>query len=117
MSLRTFYRLINSSSDIVVRCPVCFESMTFGHFYHQHALKDHSLKNRKECIFCMGLNLGLMRRLKRENVKHVVECLKDFFCGSYERMTDPGLQLMLEGVACECKWHHLDAPRHDRIKT
>ncbi|GFU08548.1 uncharacterized protein TNCV_1272561 [Trichonephila clavipes] len=55
MSIKTLYKVINSSSDIVVRCPICFESMTFGHYYHQHALQEHFLKHRKECVFCMGL--------------------------------------------------------------
>ncbi|GFX29699.1 uncharacterized protein TNCV_2750331 [Trichonephila clavipes] len=79
MSLRTLYAYISSSKDVVTRCPVCFESMTFGHYYHQHALKEHSLKNRKECVFCMGLkSWPYEQRMKRENVKHVVECLKSF---------------------------------------
>ncbi|GFY48928.1 hypothetical protein TNIN_205841 [Trichonephila inaurata madagascariensis] len=79
MSLKTLYRLIDSSKDVVVRCPLCFESMTFGHYYHQHALKEHSLKNRKECVFCMGLKSWPHgQRMKPENVTHVLACLKDF---------------------------------------
>ncbi|GFV62627.1 hypothetical protein TNCV_2528521 [Trichonephila clavipes] len=79
MSLRTLYAYISSSKDVVVRCPLCFESMTFGHYYHQHALQEHFLKHRKECVFCMGLKSWPHgQRMKRENVKHVVECLKGF---------------------------------------
>ncbi|GFV98917.1 hypothetical protein TNCV_200621 [Trichonephila clavipes] len=47
MSLRTLYAYISSSKDVVVRCPLCFESMTFGHYYHKHALQEHFLKNRR----------------------------------------------------------------------
>ncbi|GFX43033.1 hypothetical protein TNCV_2710781 [Trichonephila clavipes] len=79
MSIKKLYKLIDSSSDIVVCCPLCFESMTFGHYYHQHALQEHFLKHRKECVFCMGLKSWPHgQRMKRENAKHVVECLKDF---------------------------------------
>ncbi|GFU08766.1 hypothetical protein TNCV_991161 [Trichonephila clavipes] len=53
--------------------------MTFGHYYHKHALHEHFLKNRKECVFCMGLKSWHHgQRMKRENVKHVLECLKNF---------------------------------------
>ncbi|GFX33194.1 uncharacterized protein TNCV_2353631 [Trichonephila clavipes] len=104
MSLRTFYRLIDSSSDIVVRCPLCFESMTFGHYYHQHALQEHFLKHRKECVFCMGLKSWPHgQKMKRENVQHVVECLKGFVARRKEDDRPPDYDLF-EGVTCECKY-------------
>ncbi|GFU49262.1 hypothetical protein TNCV_2610221 [Trichonephila clavipes] len=75
MSINTLYTYISSSKDVVVRCPLCSKSMTFEHYYHQHSLKEHSLKNRKECVFCMGLiSWPHGQRMKRENVQHVFEC-------------------------------------------
>ncbi|GFX06623.1 uncharacterized protein TNCV_382191 [Trichonephila clavipes] len=103
MSLKTFYRLIDSSSDIVVRCPLCFESMTFGHYYHQHALKEHSLKNRKECVFCMELKSWPHgQRMKRENVKHVVECLKSFVSPQNNASTVKNYEDLEEEI-CDCQ--------------
>ncbi|GFU03488.1 hypothetical protein TNCV_2257171 [Trichonephila clavipes] len=104
MSLRTLYTYISSSKDVVVRCPICFESMTFGHYYHKHALQEHFLKNRKECVFCMGFKSWPHgQRMKGENVKHVVECMKDFVARSKEDDRSPYYDLF-EGVPCECKY-------------
>ncbi|GFX70890.1 uncharacterized protein TNCV_1688731 [Trichonephila clavipes] len=103
MSNKTLYRLIDSSSDIVVCCPVCFESMTFRHYYHQNALQEQFLKNRKECVFCMGLKSWPHgQRMKRENVQHILECLKGFVART-KRMTTPAYE-SFEGVTCECKY-------------
>ncbi|GFY61710.1 uncharacterized protein TNIN_226161 [Trichonephila inaurata madagascariensis] len=117
MSIKALYKLIDSSSDIVVRCPLCFESMTFGHYYHQHALKEHSLKNRKECVFCMGLKSWPHgQKMKSENVKHVVECLKGFVAQRKGDDRPPDYDYF-EGVTCDCKYF-ISMPHymHDRCK-
>ncbi|GFT53958.1 hypothetical protein TNCV_2442281 [Trichonephila clavipes] len=104
MSLRTLYTYISSSKDVIVRCPLCFESMTFGHYYHKHALQEHFLKHRKECVSCMGLKSWPHgQRMKRENVKHVVECLKGFVAQRKEDDHPPDYD-SFEGVTCECKY-------------
>ncbi|GFX86628.1 uncharacterized protein TNCV_1994901 [Trichonephila clavipes] len=104
MSLRTLYAYISSSKDVVVRCPLCFESMTFGHYYHQHTLQENFLKHRKECVFCMGLKSWPHgQRMKRENVQHVVECLKGFVARRKEDDRPPDYDLF-EGVSSECKY-------------
>ncbi|GFU04406.1 hypothetical protein TNCV_96021 [Trichonephila clavipes] len=103
MSLRTLYTYISSSKDVVVRCPLCFESMTFGHYYHQHALKEHSLKNRKECVFCMGLKSWPHgQRMKRENVQHVFECLKSFVKPQNNASTMKNYEDLDEAI-CDCQ--------------
>ncbi|GFS59695.1 uncharacterized protein TNCV_1795691 [Trichonephila clavipes] len=103
MSLKTLYRLIDSSKDVVVRCPLCSKSMTFGHYYHQHAMQEHSLKNRKECVFCMGLQSWPHgERLKRENVKHVVECLKSFVKPQNNASTMKNCEDLDEAI-CDCQ--------------
>ncbi|GFT15590.1 uncharacterized protein TNCV_4985401 [Trichonephila clavipes] len=103
MFIKTLYTYINSSKNIVVRCPICFESMTFGHYYHKHALKEHSLKNRKECVFCMGFkSWPHEQRMKRENVKHVVECLKSFVNPKNKASTVKNYEGLDEEI-CDCQ--------------
>ncbi|GFS69004.1 hypothetical protein TNCV_4570151 [Trichonephila clavipes] len=100
MSIKTLYKVIDSSSDIVIRCALCFESMTFGHYYHKHALQEHFLKNRKECVFCMGLKSWPHgQKMKRENVRHVLECLKGFVARRKEDDRLPDYDLF-KGVTC-----------------
>ncbi|GFY56117.1 uncharacterized protein TNIN_277681 [Trichonephila inaurata madagascariensis] len=114
MCIKALYKLIDSSSDIVVRCPLCFESMTFGHYYHQHALKEHSLKNPKECVFCMGFKSWPHgQKMKRENVKPVVECLKGFVAQRKGDDRPPDYDYF-EGVTCD----FISMPHymHDRCK-
>ncbi|GFW46573.1 uncharacterized protein TNCV_1936431 [Trichonephila clavipes] len=117
MSIKTLYRLIHSSLDIVVCCPVCFESMTFRHYYPQHALQEHFLKNRKECVFCMGLKSWIHGQImNRENKKYVVECLKDFVSRRKEEDGPPDYD-SFEGVTCECKYFiSLPHSMYDRSK-
>ncbi|GFW95402.1 uncharacterized protein TNCV_2971241 [Trichonephila clavipes] len=117
MFIKTLYRLIDSSSDIVVCCPLCFESMTFRQYYHQHALQEHFFKNRKECVFCMGLkSWSHGQRMKYENVNHVVDYLKDFVARRKEDDRPPDYD-SFEGVTCECKYFiSLPHSMHDHSK-
>ncbi|GFT15542.1 hypothetical protein TNCV_3265401 [Trichonephila clavipes] len=104
MSFKMLYRLIDSSSDIVVHCPLCFESMTFRQYYHQHTLQEHFLKNRKGCVFCMGLKSWPHgQRMKSETMKHVVECMKEFVTRRKDDGRLPDYD-SFEGVTCECKY-------------
>ncbi|GFV01880.1 uncharacterized protein TNCV_4978321 [Trichonephila clavipes] len=103
MSIKTLYKVIDSSSHIVVRCPICFELMTFGHYLHKHALQEYSLKNRQECVFCMGLKSWPHgQRMKRENVKHVVECLKSFVNPQNNASTVKNYEDLEEEI-CDCQ--------------
>ncbi|GFW90547.1 hypothetical protein TNCV_565851 [Trichonephila clavipes] len=78
--------------------------MTFGHYYHKHALQEHFLKNRKECVFCMGLKSWPHgQRMNRTNVKHVLECLKDFVARRKDDDRLPDYD-SFEGVTYECKY-------------
>ncbi|GFT36443.1 uncharacterized protein TNCV_2990781 [Trichonephila clavipes] len=117
MSIKKLYKLIDLSSDIVVCCALCFESMTFGHYYHQHALQEHFLKNRKECVFCMGLKSWPHgQKMKRENVQSVLECLKGFVALRKEDDQLPDYD-SFEGVTCECKYFvSMPHSMHDRSK-
>ncbi|GFW94128.1 uncharacterized protein TNCV_1978681 [Trichonephila clavipes] len=94
-----------------------FESMTFRHYYHQHALQEHFLKNPKECVFCMGLKSWPHgQKMKRENVQHVLECLKGFVAQMKEDDRLPDYD-SFEGVTCECKYFiSLPHSMHDRRK-
>ncbi|GFT37978.1 hypothetical protein NPIL_611631 [Nephila pilipes] len=79
MSARTLYNHLKSSADIPIRCPICSERMTVNHFYQRHALENHRLQFRKQCVFCKGLKSWAHGEKNRpDNVKHVVECLKRF---------------------------------------
>ncbi|GFU53052.1 hypothetical protein NPIL_264541 [Nephila pilipes] len=79
MSARTLYNHLKSSADIPIRCPLCSERMTVNHFYQRHALENHRLQFRKQCVFCKGLKSWAHGEKNcPDNVKHVVECLKRF---------------------------------------
>ncbi|GFU16354.1 hypothetical protein NPIL_266141 [Nephila pilipes] len=79
MSARTLYNHLKSSADIPIRCPICSERMTVNHFYHHHALENHRLQTRKQCLFCKGeARWAHGEKNRPANVKHVVECLKRF---------------------------------------
>ncbi|GFT05703.1 hypothetical protein NPIL_531111 [Nephila pilipes] len=79
MSARTLYNHLKLASDIPIRCPLCNEHMTVHHFYHHHALENHRLQSRKQCLFCKGeARWAHGEKNRPANVKHVVECLKRF---------------------------------------
>ncbi|GFT29280.1 hypothetical protein NPIL_225411 [Nephila pilipes] len=79
MSVKTLYRHLKLASDIPIRCPLCNEPMTVHHFYHHHALENHRLQSRKQCLFCKGeARWAYGEKNRPDNVKHVVECLKRF---------------------------------------
>ncbi|GFT04540.1 hypothetical protein NPIL_423131 [Nephila pilipes] len=79
MSVKTLYRHLKLASDIPIRCPLCNEPMTVNHFYHHHALENHRLQSRKQCLFCKGeARWAYGEKNRPDNVKHVVECLKRF---------------------------------------
>ncbi|GFS35467.1 hypothetical protein NPIL_688421 [Nephila pilipes] len=79
MSARTLYNHLKLASDIPIRCPLCNEPMTVNHFYHHHALENHRLQSRKQCLFCKGeARWAHGEKNRPANVKHVVECLKRF---------------------------------------
>ncbi|GFS76673.1 hypothetical protein NPIL_340651 [Nephila pilipes] len=79
MSVKTLYRHLKLASDIPIQCPICSERMTVNHFYHHHALENHRLQSRKQCLFCKGeARWAHGEKNRPANVKHVVECLKRF---------------------------------------
>ncbi|GFU08242.1 hypothetical protein NPIL_627911, partial [Nephila pilipes] len=79
MSVKTLYRHLKLASDIPIRCPLCNEPMTVHRFYHHHALENHRLQSRKQCLFCKGeARWAHGEKNRPANVKHVVECLKRF---------------------------------------
>ncbi|GFT17198.1 uncharacterized protein NPIL_22011 [Nephila pilipes] len=113
MSARTLYNHLKSSADIPIRCPICSERMTVNHFYQRHALENHRLQSRKQCVFCKGLKSWAHGEKNRpDNVKHVVECLKRFVIVA--RDESPGMEDETEeeeeeeeevtsAEVCECK--------------
>ncbi|GFT85346.1 uncharacterized protein NPIL_70392 [Nephila pilipes] len=91
MSVKTLYRHLKLASDIPIRCPLCNEPMTVHHFYHHHALENHRLQSRKQCVFCKGLKSWAHEEKNRpDNVKHVAECLKRFVIVA--RDESPGME-------------------------
>ncbi|GFT65891.1 uncharacterized protein NPIL_605461 [Nephila pilipes] len=112
MLARTLYNHLKSSADIPIRCPICSERMTVNHFYQRHALENHRLQSRKQCVFCKGLKSWAHGEKNRpDNVKHVVKCLKRFVIVA--RDESPGMEDETEeeeeeeevtsAEVCECK--------------
>ncbi|GFT59655.1 hypothetical protein NPIL_132071 [Nephila pilipes] len=113
MSVKTLYRHLKLASDIPIRCPLCNEPMTVHHFYHHHALENHRLQSRKQCLFCKGeARWAYGEKNRPDNVKHVVECLKRFVI--IARDESPGMEDETEeeeeeeeevtsAEVCECK--------------
>ncbi|GFU29269.1 uncharacterized protein NPIL_321511 [Nephila pilipes] len=107
MSNRALYNHLKSAADVIVRCPICSERMTFDHYYRQHALERHYLQSRKQCVFCVGLRRWAHgEKTQPYNVKHMVECLKRFLNdardSTFGRNNETNVTAEAEQT-CECK--------------